>query len=189
MSLDNNILRNTSSRKILTFSTLFLICWYVLLCCVHYFTQRPLWNDEAAIFLSVEKFETLDFFTKKLENGQNFPHLYLCLVQKISKPFGFSLLSVRFLSFIFMLSAFFIWLKIIRYAIKDHFYYFIFVLTWCCSAQFVYYSAELKQYSMDVLSGGIFTLFLYNQKNIEEDPRRWRYGIVLVLPFTISYPT
>src|SRR3989338_8153066 len=103
---------NIPKRSFLSIAVFFLCCWYLLLCSVHYTRQRPLWLDEISFFKSVSTYETKDFFTKKLAVDQIFPRFYLSLIQKTSQPFDFSLLSVRFFSFVAMIAAFFIWVKV-----------------------------------------------------------------------------
>ncbi|MFH1360687.1 MAG: hypothetical protein ABIJ41_06580 [Candidatus Omnitrophota bacterium] len=157
-----------------------LISWYVSMCLAHYMSARPLWNDEWAVSLSLEQFASRDFFTRPLFAVQMFPRLYLFLIQKISHPFDFHLLSLRFLSFVFMLSAYFLWMKIARYEMKDNKEYWTFLLCWCASIPMVYYAAELKQYSMDVLAGAIFLYFIYRQEYLQSTSRL-RLNIFLVL--------
>jgi len=164
--------------------------WYVVLCIFHYLFQRPLWCDELAVYESVVHFKGMDFFTENLLVGQNFPRLHLFLVHTVSEPFNYSLLSVRFLSFVFMLSAFFLWKNSISREFKDKRDYFVYLLSWCSSAALIYYSAEQKQYSMDVLASAIFVFFLYNQDFLEQQRRKY-YGVILFfLPalITMSYP-
>ncbi|MBI5415297.1 MAG: hypothetical protein HZA29_00625 [Candidatus Omnitrophica bacterium] len=141
-----------------------LIGWYVLLCLAHYFNQRPLWNDEQCVFDSVRSFSPQDFFTKPLLRLQVFPRAYLSLIQKLSQTFAFHLLSLRFLPFVAMITAFFIWARVASRQSRDRFEHFIFILSWTASVPLIYYSAELKQYSMDVLAGAVFLSFLYGQK-------------------------
>jgi len=165
-----------------------LMAWYVLMCCVNYTYQRPLWNDEAAVFLSLEQLQPKEFFTKHLVGDQVFPRVHLFLIQTIAKPFNLSLLSVRLLSFIFMLSAFFCWMKVMNKAIKDRLHFATYVLCWCSSAALIYYSAELKQYSMDVLSSGIFMLFLSHQLKLEQKEHRKKLMLMLAgLPALILF--
>jgi hypothetical protein len=170
-----------SIQKAISIGIIFLISWYLVICCVSYAHQRPLWNDEAAVFLSVDQLEPIDFFTRELVGGQIFPRAYLFSIQQISRPFNLSLLSLRFLSFVFMLSAFFCWMHIISQEFKNRFHYLTYILAWCASAALIFYSAELKQYSMDVLSSGLFMLFLYYQPNLEKEGNRRKYNCLLAL--------
>lgn len=163
---------------------------YLLLCAVHYIRQRPLWLDENSVFQSVEKLPPGEYFTKPNLAAQIFPKLYLLTIQTVSRPFDFHLLSLRFLPFLCMVTAFFIWLRIGREELADDRDYFVFVLCWVASTQLVYYSAELKQYSMDVLAGAAFLLFLRRQNILLQENPRLTLAILAGLPLfgLFSYP-
>lgn len=170
---------------------LFLCCWYLILCTVHYTRQRELWLDEHSVYKSVAFYQPHQFFTEKLDADQIFPRPYLFLINRISEPFDFNLLSLRFLSFAAMISAFLIWLRIARDELKDQLQYLTFVLSWCGSALLIYYSAELKQYSMDVLAGALFLWFVYNQERLAKQENKTPYLVCLIsLPLLglLSYP-
>jgi len=173
---------NSKDRGLLCLSviTVAVIGWYVLLCTVHYFNQRPMWNDEECVFRSIQAFSAQDMFAKPLMAIQVFPRLYLYSIQSISRLFDFHLLSLRILPFLAMMSAFFIWIKLAGYEFKNKLDRLTFILSWPASALLIYYSAELKQYSMDVLTAAVFLLFLYNQERLEED-HKTLYGFILLL--------
>lgn len=158
-----------------------IVCWYVLLCTVHYFNQRSLWNDEQCVFNSIKAFSPQEIFSKQLLHIQVFPRVYLFFIQRVSEPFNFHLLSLRLLPFISMLCAFGVWLKIASYQMKNSWEYLTFVLSWAASSLLIYYAAELKQYSMDVLAGAVFLLFLYKQEGMERASGSSRYVLWLVL--------
>lgn len=148
--------------------------YYIVVCIRHFFSQRPLWLDESMVFESVQNFAPTDFFTQRLAAGQIFPKLYLFLIQRVAQPFDLNLWSVRLLSFIAMISAFIIWMKIARYELKDRLAYFTYVLSWAGSSLLVYYSSELKPYSMDVCAAGLFVLFLYHADQLFKE-KSWVY--------------
>ncbi len=167
------------------------ILWYLLLCVLHLLSLRPLWNDEDCVFKSIAAFSPRDFFTKPLAAFQMFPRVYLFLIQQIAKPFQFSLLVLRLPSFLCMLAGFFCWLKIASYELKEKLDYLTFILCWSASVVLIYYAAELKPYSMDVLVASLFILFLYHQQRLEIQEKRWKYFFVLAgLPALVmfSYP-
>lgn len=189
--LPNQSSTASKGRNIFLVLTAALACWYVLLCCAHFFYQRPLWNDEECVFQSIKHFSARQMFTEKLLNIQVFPRAYLFLIQRFSRLFDYHLLSLRFFSCVCMLSAFFIWLKVAGYEFKDRLGYITFVISWPASALLIYYSAELKQYSMDVFAAAIFLLFLYNQEDLEKKwPGKRCTAILVCLPALglFSYP-
>ena len=169
------------SQRILTAISFLIILWYVWLCFTNFLTFRPLWNDERAVFQSVEGLKGAEFFTKELINGQTFPHLYLFLIRQYALPFDFNLAALRLPSYICMLIGFFLWVKIASYEMKDKKQYATFLLSWCASVPLIYYSQELKQYSMDVMACALFVLFLYNQERLQQASNRVKLISSLIL--------
>ncbi len=165
--------------------------WYVFLCLLHLLSRRPLWFDESLVFASIQEFHPLDFFRMPLLNVQVFPRVYLFLIQQLYFLFGFDVLILRLPSFVCMLGAFFIWLKIVSFELKNKVEYLTFVFTWSASCVLLYYSAELKPYSMDCLCAAVFILFLYHQEYLEKTQAKFKYLLILILlPFLVllSYP-
>jgi len=158
-----------------------LIGWYLALCLTHFFSDRPLWNDEQCVFASIEAFSAKDMFSRKLLSLQVFPRVYLFLIQRFSRLFDYSLQALRFFPLVSMLGAFFIWLRLARRELPDRLAYLTFVLSWPASALLIYYSAELKPYSMDMLAGALILLFIFHQKKVAGIWPRGRYLTVLCL--------
>jgi len=167
-----------------------IVVWYIILCLLHLFQQRPLWNDEEVVFRSIEHYSAQQIFGEPLIASQVFPRVYFFVIQQFSKAFDFSLWSLRFPSFICMITGFFLWLKIARNSFKDRWQYLAFVLSWPASGMLLYYSAELKQYSMDVLVASVFILFLCHQKDLHRQKSRCYMLALLCLPILgmFSYP-
>jgi len=175
--------------SILKYFSLTVIGWYLFLCTVHYFNQRPLWNDEECVFQSVRNFSAFKMFNESLDSLQVFPRVYLFLIQQFSTQFDFHLLSLRFFPYVAMMSAFFIWIRLADAHIKDRFLYFVFLLSWPASVTLIYYSAELKQYSLDVCLSAILLWFLYRQAQLALKGVQYR-ALLCVLPAFVlfSYP-
>ena len=183
--------KNLTPWKLLDCSIIAFVFWYVLLCVVNLFYQRPLWNDEECVFHSIKSFTVREIFTRGLLDVQVFPRAYLFLIQQLAKPFDFHLIALRFLPFVCMLLGFFLWLKVAAREFKNKFEYLTFVVSWSASAVLIYYSGELKQYSMDVLAGSIFLLFIYAWKENEDKGKKTSYPFLAAfLPFlgVFSYP-
>ncbi len=179
---------NFSFDKFLRCAAIAVGMWYALLCLMHYFAQRPLWNDEECILISLKSFSVAQIFSQPLAALQVFPRLYLFLIQQIAKPFDFHLLALRLLSLVCMLGGFILWLRIARCALTDRLQYLTFVLSWPASAVLLYYSAELKQYSMDVLVAAVFILFLYHQEKLFEKKSIWpQVFIVAAIPALLLF--
>lgn len=165
--------------------------WYVILCLLHWLNPRALWLDEYNVFRSVALFAPGDFFREELITTQVFPRLYLFLIHTVAQPFNFHVWSVRFLPFVSMVAAFFVWLKLAGYELKDRKNYFLFVLSWAASVPLIYYASELKQYSMDVLAGSLFLLFIYRGEELKAGSRVLYIAALSLLPFLalFSYPS
>jgi hypothetical protein len=179
-----------NSEFLLSVAIILAMGWYVVVCVLHYLSQRPLWLDENMVFESVKTFAPGEFFTRKLAFDQVFPKLYLFFIQRIAEPFQLHILSVRFLSFFAMLTAFAVWVKIAVDEIKDRGLFLTYILSWLGSSLLVYYSAELKPYSMDVLASSLFMLFIMNAQRLEKERRLLYFLGMAFLPLLglFSYP-
>jgi len=163
---------------------LIVVGWYLILALGHYFNQRSLWNDEQCVLNSIIQLKPAGLFTQPLLSDQAFPRLYLWTIQQFSKPFNQNLLALRLFSLMAMVGAFFVWLKVARRVLGDSWDLVLFIATWCASMPLVYYAAELKPYSMDVLASGVIVLFL-----LEENQKTCR-SVLPLLPLLglWSYP-
>jgi len=168
---------------------LIVVGWYLILALGHYFNQRPLWNDEWCVLNSIIDLKPAQLFTQPLLNDQAFPRLYLWVIQQFSKPFNQSLLSLRAFSLLAMIGAFFVWFGVSRRVLRNSWDLILFIGCWCGSIPLVYYAAELKPYSMDVLISGVIVLFLLDQNKIQHNSKDYR-TILLFLPLLglWSYP-
>ena len=166
-----------------------LLGWYLILILGHYFHQRPLWNDEQCVLNSILQLKSSALFTRSLLNDQAFPRLYLWFIQQFSSLFNQSLLALRFFSLVAMMGAFFVWLKVARRILDQSWDFLLFIGCWGASIPLVYYAAELKPYSMDVLISGIMVLFLIDQNEIRKNAKIY-WVILFFLPFLAcwSYP-
>ena len=161
--MDEEYNAGNNKRLWLLFATYFGICFYLFLCLLNLFSQRPLWLDEKFIFDNLKELPPAQLFGP-LKHSQAFPRLYLFLIQKLAFIFDFNLISLRILPFLFMIGAFFVWLKIFAKSEGKGLAYFLFILAWCGSYPLTYYSAELKQYSADILVAAVFTYFILSQR-------------------------
>lgn len=167
-----------------------LVAWYASMCVVHYFAARSLWNDELAVLDSIRFLKPSEMFSLPLRTAQVFPHVYLFSIQCFAKYFGNYTLSLRFFPFVCMMAAFAIWLRVARRELKNPPEYLTFILCWCASVPLIYYSAELKQYSMDVLLSGLFVWFFYEQEQLRSIGGLRYMTILALLPLSVlfSYP-
>jgi hypothetical protein len=126
--------------------------WFMMLVVLHYFNQRPLWLDEACVFESIKQYKPAELFQLTLLKTQAFPRLHLWIIQRLTDIFGSSVLVLRFMSFAAMTTAFWLWMIWAKRQWADERFQLTFALCWASSIPLIYYGAELKPYSMDVLA-------------------------------------
>ena len=171
------------------FPSAFFVCGsiFVSLCLLHYFSQRPLWNDEQAVFASIPALSYHDLFGPLL-GGQVFPRAQLVLIKWLGSFFNDHLLALRFFSLLFMLSAFLVWTKIYIRSWGDARWSLLAVFSFVCAYQMSYYAAELKPYAFDVLAVGIFFLyFLYQQNFSSKSPTRDLFILSAFVPALVFF--
>jgi len=162
----------TSSSRIIRYGIPAAVIWYLVMCAAHFFNLRPLWNDEMCVFRSIQNFKLADFYSEQLLSVQMFPRTHLLVIQQFAKHFGYHLMSLRFFSFVSMLTAFFLWLRIARRVMPSELERLTLIICWCASSLMIYYSSELKPYAFDVLAGSICTWFLMHQDAWQVKTRR-----------------
>lgn len=124
-----------------------------------HFMCRSLWEDEAHIALNFMHFGYLGLM-KPLENFQSAPIFFLWSVETFSKIFGNGELSLRafpFLLSVFTLPVFYFLVKeLTKERLTALIAFFIFSINW----SFIYYSSEVKSYTIDVSAYIILTYLL-----------------------------
>jgi len=157
---------------------------FVGLCSLHYFTRRPYWLDESFVIKNLFKPGYLRYFGV-LDPLQSFPRLHLILIKFISAPYGFDYMATRLLSYVFMLSAYFVWGRLYWKNSVNRWLAVLSLLAITALFKFSYYASELKPYSMDMLAVALYTLYLQRQKRFDSPQIRAQlkdYVIVATLP-------
>ena len=181
-----SIPQETKSYKFQVFAC---ALWFISLCLLHYFSLRPLWTDENFILNIIRSFKANQILGP-LSNAQAFPRAYLLLVQTFSERFNFHILSLRLIPLICMVSSFFVWIRILKSELinKNKLYFLLILFSFATSYYMIYYAAELKHYSMDVLVVGIFCLYLVNLKKYQNSQLPKTFVVAtFLLPFTILF--
>lgn len=173
-----------SDSKFISRLSLFVIIYFVLVSCLHFFSFRPLWLDENLLFNNLE-FLSLGQMFGPFKHAQAFPRVYFVLVKFLAESLNYSVAVLRFVPFCAMVAAFFMWKKVYQVScglLKESlFMAFMFAV----SFRMVYYAAEFKQYSMDVLVASVFCLYLLKQEELTSD--RKYVLLTLLLPFTFVF--
>ncbi|MCB9721096.1 MAG: hypothetical protein H6756_09470 [Candidatus Omnitrophica bacterium] len=156
---------------------------FVALCVLHLASQRPLWLDETYVLRNIEGLGYAELFGP-LKPAQSFPRVYLVIVKWLGSLCENHVVALRLLSFVFMVGAYFVWKDLYRRHCKgEPGEMTILLLSWLASYWLVYYAAELKPYSMDVLAAGLFMLFFLKQREYTaRAPSAGMYLGALLLP-------
>ncbi|MBZ0165494.1 MAG: hypothetical protein K8I00_01715, partial [Candidatus Omnitrophica bacterium] len=172
----------------LKYIRLLIIIGFVSLCGLHLCSQRPLWLDETFVLRNIEALNYGQLFGP-LEPAQSFPRVYLVIVKWTGSFFHNHVVALRLLSFIFMLSAFLVWKRLYeRHCEGETEPLTLLLFSWVSSYWLVYYAAELKPYSMDVLAAGLFAVYFFKQR--EYTARAPSAGLIwgaLLLPFLLFF--
>lgn len=170
----------------------YFICCSIIFVCLsvlHYFSQRPLWLDEDFVYQNIVNLDYGQLFGP-LKPTQSFPRVHLAIVKWIGSHFSNHDLSLRFLSLVFMVASYFVWKKLYKSTIKTErgLQLLLLLFSWCSSYWMVYYAAELKPYSMDVLGVGLFALFFLYQRRFEQKPpTKALYVLSALIPFLLFF--
>jgi len=156
---------------------------FVLICLLHYFSQRPLWLDEGFIYQNLTEYSDSQLLGP-LKHAQAFPRGHLFLSKYTSVAFDYHVLALRFLPLIFMITAFFLWSKVYVRNFSNHWAALLAVFSFVVSYKMTYYAAELKPYAMDVLAIILFFYFfqyqnLYKDKAVDSK----LFLLSVILPF------
>ncbi|MDD5254597.1 MAG: hypothetical protein PHR11_00905 [Candidatus Omnitrophica bacterium] len=87
-----------------------------------------------------------------------------------------------------MCGAVFVWKAAYRRALGESAAFITALLSFVVSFQLIYYSSELKSYSMDVLAAGAFCLFLWHQKDLEfKNPSKGLILCAVLMPLLLAF--
>jgi len=111
--------------------------------------NRSLWHDEAHLALN---FVDLGFggLSRPLENYQSAPILFLWSIEAVSRVFGLGEMSLRIVPFIFSIAVVPLFYHTALAITQKKLTATIAFLIYAVNLSFVYYSSELKPYTVDV---------------------------------------
>ncbi len=169
------------------YKVLFISCilWFIFLCLLHYFSLRPLWLDENLVFKNLQELSFLEILGP-LRYTQTFPRVYLIIINFVAQGFDYNLLALRFLPLLSMLLAFFVWLRVYQQILLGKWQALLAIFSFASSYRIIYYAAELKPYSLDVLVAGLFCWYLICQKQLDDKAPSKSFILgTLFLPLTL----
>ena len=158
----NNRVINSKENLLLTLFYIILFTGIGLRCYQH-LMGRSLWEDEAHIALNFLKFGHLGLMSP-LENYQTAPILFLWIVETFCDVFGAGEVSLRFFPFIASVAALPFVFYMTRELTKSSLAGFITLTIFSLNLSLIYYSSEIKSYTVDV-SAYIFILYLLLSAN------------------------
>jgi hypothetical protein len=158
--------RGTGQRQVLP---LFLVGIGVLLRAVQYLSNRSLWEDESSLALNILH-RTPRELLKPLDNGQGAPPCFLWLEKFAVATFGPGEYSLRFFPFLFGVLSVFVFYAVAKRWLRPG-AMSVALFFFAISGALIYYSAEVKQYSTDVL----VALLLY-----------WVVAVLVSRPLTLG---
>lgn len=158
---------------------------FVCLSLLHFFSARPLWLDEKFVLENLQTLSPAQIFGP-LDHSQAFPRTYLFLIKIFAGSLNDSPLALRLFPLLAMAGAFFVWRKIYREAFGGGRFFLLALAASAGSFAWTYYAAELKPYSLDLLTAGLFTLFFLRQeKFLSRRPTRRGLLLAFLLPLSL----
>ena len=156
---------------------------------------RPFWLDEWFIIYNI-KFKPVSELWGELDYMQQFPRVYIQIVNFIGGLFNYSYQALRLPSFIVHVFAIILCFKIGRQLFsKQAIPVFIFVLAYLSYKSSGFYYVQVKQYTMEMLLGvvAIWQVMilhkLFSNNKISQDDTLFLYLSVALAPFfSYTYP-
>ncbi|MGD8363234.1 MAG: glycosyltransferase family 39 protein, partial [Gemmatimonadota bacterium] len=157
-----------SSRGILVLSLLLLALGTLLRLSFYLLARPPLWGDEAMLAVSFS--QSPISWLHGLSFNQTAPLGYLFLSWSVVRLFGDGVLALRLVPFLAGVGSLFLYQRLARRAIPGS-WSVVAVALLALSATAIYYSGEVKQYSLDLLTATGLTLAVLPRPMTEERAR------------------
>ncbi|HXS37022.1 MAG TPA: glycosyltransferase family 39 protein [Flavipsychrobacter sp.] len=142
-------MKNPFGKKFVSIALITVLLLGLFIRFYQYFSGRNLWEDEAHLALNFMHLGYRDL-TKPLENFQSAPIFFLFSVETFSKIFGFSAIALRAFPFLVSICTFPIFYFLVLDLTKDKLAALIAFFIFAVNTSFIYYSSELKPYTVDV---------------------------------------
>ncbi len=142
-----------------------------------YFMGRSLWHDEAHLALN---FVDHGFagLTKPLDNYQSAPIFFLFAIEMFTRLFGFGELALRVAPLLLCIIALPLFFWLVRDLTRNATAALIALFIFCINISLVYYSSELKPYTVDV---SVFVIMAYLAVSEHEFVRKRRTILLTIV--------
>lgn len=189
--MKNNSLHSSQFTKGIYFSKIFI--WIVIgvgliLRFRNYFSNRSLWADEAALALNIIEKPIPELLFRPLQYNQASPPGFLFAEKGLVNLLGTGELILRLTPFVAGVLSLFLFYKIAKKWISFGAVPLA-LLFFAVSGRLIYYSAELRPYSADVLIAQLLFLMIFTMEMSGASFWRWiLFSIGGVIAFWFSYP-
>ncbi len=178
-------IKNIDKYKLLIFTC---IAIGIFLRILFYSYNRPLWNDECALALSIQN--TWNFF-QPLQYNQAAPQLFMYLSKLIYMcPPPEKELLLRIIPLISSIISLILFYVLSAKFLVKKFSALISVLMFSLCYPICYYAQEFKQYSTDILCSIIVLLsYFYIRKHSSDSKKILLFGFMCALIMHLSFPS
>jgi hypothetical protein len=165
-----------------------IICFGIVLRLYHYLANRSLWLDEAALALGTINTPFLQLL-EPLYNVQAAPIGFLMVERLIINIFGTSEYALRLFPFLCGIAALFLFYAVAsRYLQPKSLPIALFLFAFCPSL--IYYSSEVKQYSVDVaIALLLYLVAIHIDRERLTIPHILFYGVIGAVAVWFSHPS
>jgi hypothetical protein len=137
--------------------------------------QRSLWLDEVFLAHNFRDKSFVELFSESLDYSQSAPPGFLLFVWAITTIFGLGEISLRLTPFLFGAGAVVLAVPVGRKLFESHPAQLAFTSLIAFSPVLIYYSQELKQYSVDAFATVVALWLVANWK---ERSKTWSFGLI-----------
>lgn len=154
-----------------------------------YILNKPLWNDEVLYAQSILTRHLFDFF-QPLDNNQKAPPLFTTLCYIVTKFFGYSEYSLRFIPFISSAGSLILFHLLLKETSVSNMRIIVGDFLFSFNTILIYYAQEFKPYSTDVFIFLLICLFAV-KNDIKSLNARTAviYGCLSCLAVITSFPS
>lgn len=154
-----------------------------------YLSGFTLWLDECSLSLSIMHRSIFGYFSP-LEHTQSAPVLFMMATKAVTSIFGINEFSLRLIPFLSSILALPIFYFFSKKFLEKKYSIIVALLLFSINYNLIYYSAEFKQYSSDVLLC-MFAFLLFCSFDLSKNGYKkiFVYALSAFILFLFSFPT